>query len=718
MPRTLLVEQLCATVDRVVAILAPAGYGKTTLLTEWASLDPRSFAWVALDDLDNDPSRLLEHVVRELDQARPDRPPLLSRIARPRVSILASALPLITHSFLHETVQPLVLVVDDIHLVHNVAALDALTALAEHLPPGSVIAVAGRGDHGFPLARLRARGRLVELGHQELRLDATQAETLVRSLAGDVSEEAALHLVDRTEGWPVGLYLGGLALAADRSAETYHGLGGDDHYVRDYVRTDILALLPEAERSLLIRTSILPTLSGDLCDAALQRSGSQALLESIERGNHLLVPLDRRRRWFRCHELFREALEAELTATEPELVAGLRQAAIAWFTANDQPERAFEQAVAMGDVEQARQLMEGLVLPVFHQGRIDMLVSWIDRFGDALAQQHQTLATVSSWAGMVTGNPVRAERWALAAGRAYERNLAAGAVPTSIPYFTWRAHLAPEGAATMLADAERALEEVPEFDDWRGPALLVHGVSLALNGRSSAAHDSLEAAVEVGLGGGALMAATMALSWQSSLAMAREDWASAEQFCARSADLLSRGQFEEYPFSGISCAVSARCAARKGDRAAAEHQMVKTQRVLPLLTRALPWLAIQTRVELGRAQLAMGEVSGCRVLLLELDELLRRVPDPGRLADEVESLRTGVEVLGGRTNPGGSSLTTAELRLVPYLSTHLTFREIGERLFVSENTVKSHAGSIYRKLGAASRSEAVDVLTMLGLVGS
>ena len=716
-PRAPLVARLRATTDRVVAVLAPAGYGKTSLLTEWAADDERPFAWVALDDRDNDPSTLLAHIARELDQARPWEAPISPAFEQPRISVRATALPLLARSF-SASLKPFVLVFDDIHLIGNVEAIDSITSLTGHLPRGSVVALSGRGDPGLHLSRIRVRGLLEEVGHTDLAMDRHEAALLLREVAGQHLDDAVVEtLVHRTEGWPVALYLAGLALASEPTgALPYEGPEGDHRYVREYVRTEILARLPEAERRFLTRTAVLPTMCASLCDAVLRDTGSQRVLESIERTNHLLVPLDRRHRWFRCHDLFREALEAELIADEPNLVNQLRQSAIEWFTAHDQPERAFEQAMAKGDLDQARHLLGEVVLPVFHAGRISTLVAWIDRFGDRLAERDQTLATVSAWAGMVTGDAPRAERWAAAAKHEHERTRLEAEPPPAVPYYPFRAHLAHDGAAAMLEDARRGLDEVPEFNPWRGPALLIHGISLLLNGDEVAAEASFESACEVGTNSGALMAATMALAWRSLLAMSRDQWATAEHFSSRSRELIEGAHLEEYPFSAITFAVTARAAAHRGDPTAARAELVRTQRLLPLLTRAMPWIAIQTRVELARASLTLGDVASCRILLLEIDEILRRVPDLGRLVDEVAEVRARVDKVGGRSDQSVSSLTTAELRLIPYLSTHLSFREIGQRLFLSENTVKTHAGSIYRKLGVSSRSAAVECVEDLGLV--
>jgi LuxR family maltose regulon positive regulatory protein len=530
-----------------------------------------------------------------------------------------------------------------------------------------------------------------------------------------VDDAVIQRLTERTEGWPVGLYLAGLVLAKQAGAVLPDAtLGGDDRYLVDYIRAEVLSRLPPDEVRFLTRTAVLPVMCAEVCDAVLEQTGSQYRLESIERSNQLLVPMDRQRRWYRYHDLFRDALVAHLQATDPETMRRLQQRAITWFAANQMPERAFELAMSLGDLDQAREQLEQLVIPVFNDGRLSTLVTWTNRFTEEVVERHLTLAIVSAWVGMMTGDPVRAERWARVAARL---RAAEGPASTSAPtpYHTFRAHLCPDGAEAMLADAEAALREVPEAGHWRPPTLFIHALALLLAGRPDAADLAFHETAEVA-GSRVVPATTMALAERSLLASERGDWASARDLSDRSRELVGQHHLEEYPFSGITFAVAARVAIHRGDGATARAELRRAQRLLPLLTSALPWLAIQVRIEMARAMVALIDVAGARIMLYECDQILRRIPDLGRLVTEAAELRRQLESVTGQMSSGAPGLTTAELRLMPYLPTHLSFREIAERLYVSETTIKTQAVSVYRKLGVASRSDAVERASRLGYV--
>jgi len=528
-----------------------------------------------------------------------------------------------------------------------------------------------------------------------------------------VDDTVIQRVAERTEGWPVGLYLAGLVLATGSDGALPDTTpGGDDRFLVDYIRAEVLSSLPPDEARFLTRTAVLPVMSAEVCDAILQQSGSQLMLETIERSNQLLVPMDRQRRWYRYHDLFRDALVADLQATDPEAMRNLQRRAITWFAVNHMPERAFEMAMSLGDLEQARGQLEQLIIPVFNEGRLSTLVTWINRFDDDFVERHLALAIVSAWVGMMTGDPVRAERWARVALRLRSDDDPA-ATESPIPYRTFRAHLCPDGSEAMLADGQAALREVPEASHWRSPALFIHAMALLLDGQLEAADLAFDEAAEVA-GSRVVPATTMALAERALLALGRGDGNDARDLSYRSRELVSVHHLEEYPFSGITFAVAARVAIHQGDGSTARAELRRAQRVLPLLTRALPWLAIQVRVEMARAMVSLIDIAGARIMLYEADQILRRIPEMGQLVAEAADLRAQLDRVSGQMSAGASGLTTAELRLMPYLPTHLSFREIAERLFVSETTIKTQAMSVYRKLGAASRSEAVDRASQLG----
>ena len=289
------IDALRASGARVVSVVAPAGFGKTTLLGHLAERDERSFAPVALDERDNDPVVLLRYVAGALDRVTHVPRSVFEALSTPGRSIWSICIPRVCAA-LSTATDPLVLVLDDLHFVSDSTSLDAVAALLAHVPEGSQIVVASREEPALPLARLRAQGRVHEIGADELRLNAEEAAALLRHASVDLDESAVSELTARTEGWPAGLYLAALSLRADGSeAEGARTFRGDDRFVADYLRFELLSRLTADDVRFLTRSSVLDRMCGGLCDAVLGRQDSATVLESLERSNHFVVPLDRRR---------------------------------------------------------------------------------------------------------------------------------------------------------------------------------------------------------------------------------------------------------------------------------------------------------------------------------------------------------------------------------------------------------------------------------------
>ena len=346
---------------RIISVVAPPGYGKTTLLAQWAELSGTAFAWVSVDERDNDPKILLSYVAQALDAVQPVGRRVFDALASAASSVPGSVVPRLGAAFASMTV-PVVLVLDDVHLLENREGREALSILAEHVPPGSRLVLAGRAAPPLRVARLRAEGRLLEVGPADLALTRPEAAALLREagLALGPGEVAALH--QRTEGWPAGLYLAALYLAAQHQREggslgtAAVSFGGDDRLVSEYIRAEFLATVSRRHREFLTRTAMLEQMSGPLCEAVLELPGAAAVLAELARSNLLLVPLDRRGVWYRYHHLFRDVLLAELERAEPGLLPALRRRAAAWCLANGRPADALEYSIAAGDVDAVAQL--------------------------------------------------------------------------------------------------------------------------------------------------------------------------------------------------------------------------------------------------------------------------------------------------------------------------------------------------------------------------
>ena len=289
---------------------------------------------------------------------------------------------------------PVVLVLDDVHALHNSECRAALSVLADHVPGGSRLALAGRDEPPLRIARLRAEGRILEIGPGDLSLTCDEASSLLRDAEVALGEDDVAELHRRTEGWPVGLYLAALYLREGGSLGTAAiSFGGDDRFVSEYVESEFLARISQRQRAFLTRTAVLERMSGPLCEAVLDLPGSGATLADLARSNLLLVPLDQRGQWYRYHHLFRDILLAQLHRLEPELIPVLRRRAAGWYLRNDLPEEALEYSIAAGDVDGAARLVEKLALPADRQGRTTTIQRWFrwldDRGG---IQGHPMLA--------------------------------------------------------------------------------------------------------------------------------------------------------------------------------------------------------------------------------------------------------------------------------------------------------------------------------------
>ena len=682
-------------------------------MSHWAENSRQAFAWVSVDEEDNDPKVLLSYVARALAEVQPVGSQVFEALASPAASVPGSVVPRLGAAFWSMTV-PVVLVLDDVHLLHNRECRDALSVLADHVPPGSRLVLAGRDRPPLRIARLRAEGRVLEIGPGDLMMSRPEAASLLRAAEVTLSENDVAALHQRTEGWPVGLYLAALYLREGGPLGTAAvSFGGDDRLVSEYMKSEFLARIAKRDRVFLTRTAVLERMSGPLCDAVLELPGSAVILADLARSN-LLVPLDRRGQWYRYHHLFRDMLLAELERLQPDLLPVLRRRAAYWFQRNDLPEEALEYAIAAGDVDTAARLMQSLWPPTYRQGRFATLQRWFrwldDRGGMA---GHPAIAAQAALIAAYTGRPAAAERWADMVDRWQYEDFARPDDPGAEAWAAVaRAVLCRRGVKQMSADADEAVQKFAAASIVAPVAALCQGLARILSGDPDDGDAYLEDMVSVADQTGAYEILALALAERSLLAMARSDWSQAEALAGQAGAALRRIGMENL----LACAVQARAAMHRGDIPTARQQLVSAERLRPVLTYAIPHLAVQARIELARVHLALADKAGARTLLREIDELLKRRGDLGTLACEARVLRAQLSAEHAPSIPGVPSLTSAELRVLPMLATHLSFPEIGAGLFLSPHTVKSQAISIYRKLGASSRSQAVTRSRELGLL--
>ncbi len=380
-PRLRLADRLGGSArPRLTLVSGPAGFGKTTLLASWAGAAAgRPVAWVSLEETEQQPGSFWTYVVTALDTAVPGTGvgvlPLLQAPHPPMESVLATLL-----NELGALPDGVDLVLDDYHLVDGPQLADDVAFLLEHLPPDVQVVISTRADPALPLARLRARGELVEIRAADLRFTLDEVSTYLNDVVGldlDTAEIAALE--GRTEGWIAALQLAALSLQGRADVAGFiAGFAGDDRYVVDYLVEEVLGRQPEAVRSFLLDTSILDRLSGPLCDAVTNRSDGKAVVESLERSNLFVIALDDNRRWYRYHHLFADVLRAHLLEERPDDVAALHRRAAKWYAAAGEPVPAVRHALDAGDVEQAADVIEGSAIGLLRQRQEATVRGWLD----------------------------------------------------------------------------------------------------------------------------------------------------------------------------------------------------------------------------------------------------------------------------------------------------------------------------------------------------
>jgi LuxR family transcriptional regulator, maltose regulon positive regulatory protein len=671
---------------RLTLVSAPPGWGKTTLLAEWAddSREQRPFAWLTLDRADNDPVRFWGYVIEALRTCEPSiGDASLSALGVSGTAPVEVVLPTLINE-LAGLDRRLVLALEDYHLITSAEIHEGMGFLVERLPSTLEIVIATRLDPPLPLARLRSRGEMVEVRADELRFDVEEAGELLRFTLGEgLSDDDVVRLVARTEGWAAGLYLAALSLSGRDDASSFiHAFAGDDRHIVDYLGGEVLDGLGDETRRFLLRTSILERLSAPLCDHVLGSGDAADRLREIERANLFLVPLDARREWYRYHHLFADLLRHELERLEPGAVQGLHARATGWLGARGEVDEAIRHALAAGDAEAAARLVTAMWRVPFNRGELATVDRWLDDLPETLVRATPDLCLARAWVLMDRGRPLEAERWLAGAESQPE-----GSVLHAVLCFK----LGKLGHAEAIA--RDAVTTAPvESPLGRPVAHCILGIALYYRGDLPAAEAALLDAARLAAAGENQLARIYALGYLG----------------------LVRLEGGDEPGAGSSTREALEHAARPP---AAEHFVAAMAHLAHGLLVAetdplVHAVALARRgaapLEIAAALLALGEARRDPATLIEARQLLGGCEDPGRLPQLIGDAE--VRLKGRRPGPRrriAGDLSDRELAVLRLLPGDASLREIGASLYLSLNTVKSHSRSIYRKLGVASREEAV-----------
>ncbi len=512
--RSRLVERLSDGLhSKLTLVSAPAGFGKTTLVSEWVANLDRPTAWLSLDEADSDLTRFLGYTIAALQTvatAVGDGMAGLLQLAQPppAVSILTSLI-----NDIGSLATPVVLVLDDYHLIRAPAIDDAVAFLLDHAPPQLHLVITTREDPRLPLARLRGRGEMTELRAADLRFTPDEATAFLNETMGlALTEDDVAALELRTEGWIAGLQLAALSMSGrDDISGFIRAFAGDDRYIVDYLADEVLRRQPEEIRDFLLQTSILDRLTDPLCDAVTGRNGSKALLGSLERGNLFVIPLDDKRRWYRYHHLFTDVLRAHLLDEHPDQVPILHRRASDWHEHNGFRPEAIQHALAAGDARRAAGLVELAALAMLGSSQEETLNGWLEALPDDLVRAMPVLSAYYGFAsfgraGGLDAAEARfqdAERWLDAPKDASEAEggpspdmiVVDEAAFRSLPGTLAVARAYQAGArgdiAGIVMHAREALDVLPETDDlWCGAASAVLGIGYWTSGNLEPAYRS------------------------------------------------------------------------------------------------------------------------------------------------------------------------------------------------------------------------------------
>jgi LuxR family maltose regulon positive regulatory protein len=503
-PRPRLVERLnegLAAGNRLTLVSAPAGFGKTTLVSEWVAGCGRAAAWLSLDPGDNDPSRFLAYLIAALQTvAAGIGEGILTVLQSPQPPPLESTLTALLNDV---TTIPgaVVLILDDYHVLDARPVDDALAFLVEHLPPQMHLVIATREDPALPLARLRARGQLTELRAADLRFTPSEAADFLNQVMGlDLTADDIAALEARTEGWIAGLQLAAISLQGREDVAGFiASFAGSHHFVLDYLVEEVLQRQPDPVQTFLLRTSILDRLCGPLCDAVMldASASSQETLLYLERANLFIVPLDNERRWYRYHHLFAELLRQrrqQIAASSASADADHLRAS-EWYEANGLEIEAFQHAAAGHDVERAERLIEGRGMPLHFRGALAPILHWLGSLPtmvlDARPSLWVTYAQVLLSSGQNTGiePKLQAAERALQDARTDDRTRdLVGRIASMRAFLVW----SPHQVETIIAQSRRALEYLhPDNLPFRTAAALNLGHAYVLLGDRSGARQAL-----------------------------------------------------------------------------------------------------------------------------------------------------------------------------------------------------------------------------------
>jgi LuxR family transcriptional regulator, maltose regulon positive regulatory protein len=715
---------------KLVLVVAPAGWGKTSLLGEWSSSrDGAPAAWLSADRGDNDPVRFWAHLIAAMRRVSGNIGPDAERLrAIPEGKIAETLIPQVINDF-NRMPERITAIIDNYHLISNTDIHEWVGFLIENLPSTVRIVLVTRSDPALPLARLRARGEMREIRADELRFSEEETEGLLNGALDLGLPSDHVHvLAERTEGWAAGLYLAGLSLRGhDDLDRQVRAFAGDNRQIVDYLVAEVLDAQPAHIRAFLTRTAVLDRMCAGLCDAVTGAGGSQHMLEELERSNLFIVPLDASRSWYRYHSLFADMLRRELERSEPGLAPLLHQRASQWHRQHGSAAEAVCHSIMASDLSCAREMIAAPWQGRFADGLAEMVESWLTSLSPDTATEDSRLRLMKAWLASHLSNLDEVEPWVgVAEAATVHGRFVEG--PSSIES---AACILRAGSSHMLgdvADAESASRRAVELEAtgsrrWKAVAQASLGASLHWLGESDEATEVLREVADPLAQPADNLAALWALGCLSAIALRNGDADSCERHLDDAASLVARHGLGEYRESATALLALADLHESRGELSEAEEAALRglhiARRGQARLEAALALLYLASvRARLGRADEAMASLSSAK-------DVMRRCAEPGILADLMASAEGAVGELSRIPRPRqerrgqrSDGLTDREVEVFELLAAGKTNNEIASALVVSVHTVERHLQNAYRKIGARNRGQAAAYITRAARLAS
>lgn len=708
----------------VVAVRGGAGFGKSTVLSQLVAAEsggvglsggvgwPGGVGWLSVERSDSDPVVFARHLVSGLADAGTDVSRVAEVLSGPEPQMLRDVVPALAEA-LDATASAFLFVLDDVHLLQGEDSTSLLDTLLDLVPDGSCVVVSGRHVSGLGLARRELDGELVSFDERDLAYSDDEGVALIRRELPNLTDRYVSELLRVTGRWPAGVHLGILALRDHPDPPVVmEGLLASDRRVVAYLREEVLARLDAGTRTFLTEISVLDRISAPLCDAVTGRDDSSERLDRLAAsGNLFISPVDSPDDGLHIHQLFADMLLMELRSDDPAREAVLRSAAARWLDQHGDADAAVRQALLAGEPDLAARIVYRNHSRLLIEGRSQTLHRWIRSFPGDVTASNGLLAIAAGWASIFEGDgPAVAHRLESARRLHVDGVLPDGTTSYAVAVAALETMSADGGVIGTISTAERVLAAGPGASPWWRLARHQWAVSTVLAGRG----DPLEVfnAAELDTRGEpSVHAVTLAHLALAHVRVGDRD--RAEDLVAGAMRELEDHDLFRYPVVGMVHCVTSLVAALRGDHKASRRAAGEAGSLLGLTERFTPRAGAQARQLLAEAALIRHETDVASDLLRSSAPMTRSEPDAAVLHRRQEELEVRLDQM--RRNPDVASLTAAEIRVLEQLRSHRSLEEIGDLLFVSRNTVKTHTMSIYRKLGVSSRSEAVERAWEIGI---